>query len=470
MTKKITLFQLIALSIAFYGSIRNVPTVASAGWESIFFMIGAGVLFAIPISLIAAELATGWPQEGGPQVWIKAAFGEKWAFVISWLLWIQMLVGMQMVGSAFGSIFAYSINRPDLVNNGVYISITTIVIFWAVTLLNLKGELGKWVSTFGSVIGIYIPFTLLVLLGIWYFIENGNLNLGPLTMNNLIPNITHLSKLSFFSGICFIFAGLEIASVHANDIDNPKRNYPIAVFLSIGAMIIFNLIAGLTEANAIPSDKIQLANILQPFQIYFDKLGVPWLTSALGLMICIGMIAQMSAWVLGPSKSMIRVAEEGNLPKIFQKRNKDNIPITFVLLQAAGISVISLLFIVVPGINTGYFMVLILTSILYSIVYLYIISAEIYLHYNAKDILRPFKIPGGTPGMWIVSILAFIGVGLTIIISFIPSMDIPAGDKLTYVLFEGIGTIICFVIPLIIFKFKKPSWKAEKKGDALNEH
>ncbi|PSW62577.1 amino acid permease [Photobacterium kishitanii] len=459
MTKKITLFQLIAMSIAFYGSIRNVPTVASSGWEVIFFMAGAAILFAIPISLIAAELATGWPQEGGPQVWIKAAFGSKWAFVVSWLLWVQMLVGMQMVGSAFASIFAYSIHRPDLVNDGSYIAITTMVIFWIVTLANLKGSLGKWISTFGSVIGIYIPFTLLVILGIWYWIQYGNVNLGPLNFNSAIPDITNFSKWSFFAGICFIFAGLEIASVHANDIDNPKRNYPIAVFISIGAMVIFNLIAGLTEANAIPVHDIQLANILQPFQIYFTDLNIPWLTSILGLMICVGMIAQMSAWILGPSKSMVKVAEEGYLPAILQKRNKDDIPISFVLLQAAAVSLISLLFVFIPGINTVYFMVLILTTILYSIVYLFIISAEVKLHYAATDVPRAFKIPGGSAGMWLICILAYLGVGITIIISFIPSIDIPNDKKLTYILFESIGTVIFFVIPLVIFKFKKESWK-----------
>ncbi|PSV66086.1 amino acid permease [Photobacterium angustum] len=460
MKKKLTLFQLIALSVAFYGSIRNVPTVSSSGWDALFFMIAAAIFFAIPISLIAAELATGWPQEGGPQVWVKSAFGEKWAFVIAWLLWVQMLVGMQMVGSAFASIFAYSIDSPLLVHEGLYISLTTIAVFWAVTIANLKGELGKWLSTLGSVIGIYIPFTLLVILGLWYWIDVGNVNLGVLSWDSAIPDLTHIDKLSFFAGICFVFAGLEISSVHANDIENPKRNYPIAVFVSIGAMVIFNLIAGLTEANAIPSKDIQLANILQPFQVYLTKLGVPWLTNVLGLMICVGMLAQMSAWVLGPSKSMIKVAEEGNLPTIFQKRTKNGVPVTFVLLQAVGVSVISLLFIIVPSINTGYFMVLILTTILYSIVYLFIIGSEVYLHYHAKDVERPFKIPGGTIGMWVTSSLAFIGVGITILISFIPSMDIPADDKTSYVLFEGIGTFICFVIPLIIYKYRKSSWKA----------
>ncbi|MEG1002053.1 tyrosine-tyramine antiporter [Clostridium sp.] len=458
-SKKMTLFQLIALSIAFYGSIRNVPTVASAGWEGIFFMVGAGVLFAIPISLIAAELATGWPEEGGPQVWVKTAMGEKWGFVTSWLLWIQMLVGMQMVGSAFASVLAFTIGKPELANNGAYVAIMTIIIFWAVTLLNFKGQLGKWVNTFGSVLGIYIPFVLLVGLGIFFAIKHGNVNLGPINWDTAIPNMTQLSKLSFFSGICFIFAGLEIASVHANDIKNPKKNYPIAVFASIGAMIIFNLLAGLTEANAIPNSQIQLANILQPFDLYFSKLGVHWLGSILGLMICLGMIAQMSAWVLGPSKAMIRVAEEGNLPKVFQKRNKDNIPVTFVILQAVGISILALLFLVVPEINTGYFMVLILTTILYCVVYLFIIAAEIILKYKQPNVVRTFTIPGGKIGMWVTSTLALIGVSLTIIISFIPSDDVPKGDHLVYILFEAIGTIICFVTPIIIFKFRKPSWK-----------
>ncbi|MPQ43793.1 tyrosine-tyramine antiporter [Clostridium tarantellae] len=458
-SKKITLFQLIAISIAFYGSIRNVPTVASAGWEAIFFMIGAGVLFAIPISLIAAELATGWPEEGGPQVWVNVAMGEKWAFVTAWLLWIQMMVGTQMGAAAFGSVLSYAIGKPELAHNNLYIFIIIIVTYWTVTFLNFKGKVGKWVNTLGSIVGICIPFLILSLLGIWYFIKHGNINLGPLNFNTAIPNITELSKLSFFAGICFIFAGLEIASVQANNIDNPKKNYPKAVFISVGAMVIFNLIAGLTEANAIPDGKIQLANITQPFQVYFNELGIPWMTNVIGIMICIGLFAQMSAWVLGPSEAMIKVAEEGNLPTIFQKRNKDGIPITFVLIQAIAISLLASLFIIVPQINTGYFMVLILTTILYSVVYLFIILAVVILRYKKPEVKRAFNIPGGKIGMWITSTLAFIGVILIIIVSLIPSNDVPKSAHFEYVLFQILATLICIVTPIIIFKFKKPSWK-----------
>ncbi|MGL5245249.1 MAG: amino acid permease, partial [Sarcina sp.] len=154
-SKKITLFQLIAISIAFYGSIRNVPTVASVGWQSIFFMIGAGVLFAIPLSLIAAELATGWPEEGGSQVWVREALGDKWSFVTAWLLWVQMFFGMVMVASAFATMLAYVIGKPELAQNNVFVAIVIICTYWVVTLLNLKSNLGKLLSSVGSVIGIY---------------------------------------------------------------------------------------------------------------------------------------------------------------------------------------------------------------------------------------------------------------------------------------------------------------------------
>ncbi|GAA0069029.1 tyrosine-tyramine antiporter [Clostridium sardiniense] len=463
--KKLTLFQLVGISIAFYGSVRSVPTLAIVGWQQIFFMIGAAVLFAIPISLIAAELATGWPEEGGSQVWVKEALGERWGFVTAWLLWVQLFFGMVMVSSTVGVMLAYAIGRTELAQNNMFIFIIIVISYWTVTLLNFKFDMGKVVGSIGSVVGIYIPFVALVVLGLWWTFKHGNVYLGPFNVQTAIPSLASLDKLSFFSGIIFIFSGLEIASVHANNIENPKRNYPISVFLSMGLLIIFNLIAGLTEANTIPSDKIELSNITQPFQIYFNELGMPWLTNIIAGMIAIGVLAQLSAWVLGPSKAMIKVAEEGNLPPIFQKRTRRDVPITFVLIQAIVVSLVAIVYVVVPDVNNSFFMVLILTTILYSIVYIFIILAEIILKYKKPDVHRAFTIPGGKAGMWITCILAMIGVIITIVVSLIPPSSIPPEGDTMYIAFQVIGTIICFISPLIIYAFKKDSWKKPKEKE-----
>ncbi|SHK29120.1 Amino acid transporter [Clostridium cavendishii DSM 21758] len=461
--KKLTLFQLIGISIAFYGSVRSVPTLAVVGWQQIFFMVGAAVLFAIPISLISAELATGWPEEGGSQVWVKEALGEKFGFVTSWLLWVQMFFGMVMVSSTVGVLLGYVIGRPDLSQNNIFVFAIIIISYWTVTLLNLKYDMDKVVGSIGSVVGIYIPFVALVALGLWWSFKHGIVNLGTLNWGTAIPSLSSVNKLSIFSGIIFIFAGLEIASVHANNIENPKKNYPISVFLSMGLLIIFNLIAGLTEANAIPADKIQLSNITQPFEVYFNELGLPWLTNVISAMIAIGVLAQLSAWVLGPSKAMIKVAEDGNLPPVFQKRTKRGVPITFVLIQATVVSLVGVLYVIIPDVNSSFFMILILTTILYCIVYLMIILSGIILKYKRPEVERAFTIPGGNFGMWITAILALSGTVITLIVSLIPPENT---NPTMYLAVQIVGTIICVVSPLIIFKLRKPSWKKNSEDNA----
>ncbi|MHA4180798.1 amino acid permease, partial [Bacillus cereus] len=74
-TKKLTLFGLIGITMAFFGTVRSVPTLSITGWTQIFYMLIAAIVFALPIALMSAELSTGFPEEGGPQVWVRNALG-----------------------------------------------------------------------------------------------------------------------------------------------------------------------------------------------------------------------------------------------------------------------------------------------------------------------------------------------------------------------------------------------------------
>ncbi|MCR6514308.1 tyrosine-tyramine antiporter [Clostridium sp. LY3-2] len=462
--KKLTLFQLIGITMAFFGTVRSVPTLAINGWTQISYLIGAVILFAIPISLIAAELATGWPEEGGPQVWVREAFGDKWGFVTSWLLWVQMFFGMVMVASTVGVLIGYVINDPVLSQNNIFIFFVIVISYWLVTLLNLKFDMVKVVGNLGAVIGVYVPFLALVILGLAYLFKNGinpNGYLGAFSMSKVFPDFSKLGSLSYFTGIIFIFAGVEISSVHANNIENPKKNYPIAVIGSVILLVIFNLIAGLTVANAVPKGQMELSNITQPFVIYCESLGIPKIfNNIISAMIAIGVLAQLSAWVLGPSKAMIKVAEEGNLPKVFQKRSKNGAPLTIVLIQATVISVISLAYLFTKDVNSAFYMITVTTTILYCIVYILIALSAIKLRYTRADVKRTFRLGSKGNGlMWFTASLALIGILLTIIVGLIPPSGTP--DPTFYVAFQVIGTIVSVGIALIIFACRKPSWKKE---------
>ncbi|SMF73303.1 amino acid/polyamine/organocation transporter, APC superfamily [Paenibacillus uliginis N3/975] len=467
-SKQLSLFGLIGITMAFFGTVRSVPTLSITGWTQIFYMLVAALLFALPIALMSAELSTGFPgEEGGPQVWVKKALGEKWGFVTSWLLWVQMFFGMVMVSSTVGVLFGYVINRPQLSSNNIFIFAVILISYWGVTLLNIKFDMVKIGGNWGAIIGVYIPFVVLVILGLWFFFKNGIQQisyLGNFKAKDLVPNFSDLGSLTYLSGIIFIFAGVEISSVHANNIENPKRNYPIAVITSVILLVIFNLVAGLTVSNAVPLGEMQLANITQPYLIFCKDLGLPMiLVNIISAMILIGVLVQLSAWVLGPSKSMIKVADEGNLPKFFQKRTKRNIPITFVLIQASVISLVALLYVVVPDVNSAFLIITITTTILYCVVYALIGISAIKLRYTLPDIERPFRLGNKGNGLiWFISLLSLISVAITMIVSLIPPSILQPSQYTGYIIFQVGATVIMVAIALIIYKFKKPEWKKEK--------
>lgn len=63
--KKLGIATLAIMNIVAVVSLRGLPAEAEYGLSSIFYYLFAAVFFLIPVSLVAAELATGWPEKGG---------------------------------------------------------------------------------------------------------------------------------------------------------------------------------------------------------------------------------------------------------------------------------------------------------------------------------------------------------------------------------------------------------------------
>ena len=73
---KISIFTLTMITGAMLISARNLPMMAETGLHMIFFMAIAALCFFVPIALVAAELATGWPKQGGVYFWAKRLLGN----------------------------------------------------------------------------------------------------------------------------------------------------------------------------------------------------------------------------------------------------------------------------------------------------------------------------------------------------------------------------------------------------------
>src|SRR3990167_7250278 len=169
--KKLNTFALTLLITGAIDSIRNLPASALFGSELIFFFIFAAVIFLIPTALISAQLAANI-DEGGVYQWARLAFGERIGFLTVWLQWIANIVWFPTLLSFIAGTAAYAID-PALSENKFYLIAVILLIFWTLTLINLKGiRLSAKFTSFCAVTGLLIPILLIIiLLTIWLLLE-----------------------------------------------------------------------------------------------------------------------------------------------------------------------------------------------------------------------------------------------------------------------------------------------------------
>ncbi|MEC8307065.1 MAG: amino acid permease, partial [Chlamydiota bacterium] len=170
-SRPINLFILSMFNVAAICSIRNWPATAEYGLASLFYFIIASLAFFIPVSLVSAELSTGWPEEGGVYVWIREALGDRWAFMGAWLLWIENLVWYPTVLSFLSTTIAYIV-MPDMARSPLFIVVTSLALFWITTwVMSFGMRLSGWVNALGATLGTLLPGVIIIGFGVVWLIQ-----------------------------------------------------------------------------------------------------------------------------------------------------------------------------------------------------------------------------------------------------------------------------------------------------------
>ena len=323
-------FTLAMINVSAIVSLRGMPAESTYGLSSVFYYIFAAVFFLVPVSLVAAELTTGWPQKGGVYRWVGEAFGKKWGFLAIWLQWIESTIWFPTVltFAAVSLAFMGPGQRWDeaLAANKWYVLIVVLCVYWAATLLNLRGmKTSAGVTKWGTIIGTIIPGAILILLGLGYW-AGGNPILLDMSWDKLVPDMSNFNNLVLAASIFLFYAGMEMSAVHVKDVNNPGRNYPLAILISAIITVLIFVLGTLAIGFIIPNSQINLVqSLLITYDSYFSFFGLGWMNWILALALAIGVLAQVTAWVGGPSKGLYQVGLAGNLPPVMQKRNKNNV-------------------------------------------------------------------------------------------------------------------------------------------------
>ncbi|MBE6227877.1 MAG: amino acid permease [Bacteroidales bacterium] len=461
---KISVATLAIMNITAVVSLRGLPSEATYGLSSAFYYLFAAIVFLIPTAMVAAELAAMFSdKQGGVFRWVGEAFGPRAGFLAIWLQWIESTIWYPTV-LTFGAVsFAYiglnGASDAALASNKIFTLVTVLAIYWIATFIAMKGIgwVGK-ISKWGGLIGTIIPAGLLIVLGIIYIATGGHNYMDM--QQSFIPDLTKLDNLVLASSIFLFYAGMEMMGVHVMDINNPSRNYPKAIIIGSLATVCIFVLGTFALGVIIPAKDINLTqSLLIGFDNFFRYFHIPWAGSVIAVALMLGVLASVLTWVAGPSKGIFTVGKAGYLPPFFQKSNSHGVQRNILLVQGGIVTLLSLLFVVMPSVQSFYQILSQLTILLYLIMYMLMFAAAIVLRYKMKDAERPFRLGKGNALMWILGVVGFSGSLLAFVLSFIPPGQINTGSNTVWYTVLIAGCIIMVIIPFIIYALRKPSWR-----------
>lgn len=446
-------------------SLRGLPSQAEFGIQSIFYYLFAAIVFLIPFSLVCAELASTYTHSGGLYRWVAEAFGPKWGWTAMYLEWQTLVIWFPAV-LMFAAVSLAYIFWPEsfdarLSANKIYTLVVVLAVYWITNFIAFRGmKSSKILSTLGGLFGTIVPGAILIILGVAYLCMGKPIMLAH---ESFFPDFSKIGTIVLAASIFLFYGGMEMNAVHVQNMKNPARQFPRAIFLAVAVIVLLFVFATLAIGFVVPAKDINLlASLLVAYNDLWAAVGVPWLGNVMALLITFGVIGQVSVIIAGPSTGLVAVGESGYLPRSLQKTNAQGVNKPILYVQAIFVSLLSLVLVVLPSVESAYQVMSQMATVIYLILVLMIYFAFIRLRHTQPQKQRGFRLPGGKLGEVVVAGIGILGAVVAMVLSFFPPSQINTGSPVVYVLIIFCGALLFFCVPLIVFSKRKPSWRNPK--------
>ena len=431
---------------------RWIAAAGHNGTSSISLWVLAAVFFFVPGALVINELSSRFPEEGGLYAWSREAFGPFHGFVAGWTYWIYTFFYFPGLLLASASMAAYIMGGRGsvLAQDRTFQLTVSLGILLVAVVLNIVGlNIGKWLQNAGGV-GTYVPLLMLVGIAAILYVHHGSAT--HFTLANMMPT-WNWDTVNFWSQIAFAFTGLELVSAMSEEVRDPRRTLPRAVF-GAGALIALMYIVGtfailslLPAADLDPQSGVFHAITVGAIALKLGFLGV-----LAAVLVTFGNAGGVGSTVAGIARVPFVVGVDRYLPAAFGKIHpRWKTPWVSILVQAA-ISAAILLGSQINETTQGAYQKLIDAGIiLYFVPFLYMFAAVIKLARRKDRNENPHAVlvPGGVPGVWICG-----GLGFAVVLGGIALSLLPPGgtaNKLGFFLTLVAGTAGSILIGLLLY-------------------
>jgi len=266
------------------------------------------LFWCIPVSFVAAELTTAIPVEGGFYRWVRTAFGDFWGFQAGWWNW----------SASFLLAAAYAVLATDYLS--FYFSgivgwkhhLVSMLIIALIAWINVRG-----IQMVGAVSTVLSIFVLLVVAALCV-IAATKWHHNP--FSPLVP--PHVPRFQVFGvGLAlglWLYSGYEQVSSVAEEVENPQRNYPIALAIVVPLSMATYFLPTMFSLAA-------LGDWQNWHTGYFSDaarlIGGAGLGFAMTIAALVTNLSLLNATVLTSTRMPSTMAEDGYLPEAFSARH-----------------------------------------------------------------------------------------------------------------------------------------------------
>ena len=362
-------------------------TIVALTGSSAIFVILMNCLVTILTAMCYAELAAAFPEAGGGYLWVKESMPEPFGFISGWISWFGHIIACAFYTVVFASAIvwfmqAYNV-APDLVTNHFFFKLVALLVLIVFVIINYLGTSIIGRAETGITVFQLIVIAIFIIAGIYAMATNP-------TAGNFSPFSRGLNP--FLTAMAFLFIafeGYEIIAQSAEEIKEPEKNLPRAIFLSI---IIVTIIYMLFLAVAIGAmgvgwlsqgtEEVQHHAIIAAAGQLIGNYGEGMLL--LGLLV--GTTATLNATIYSSSRVSFAMGREGTFPSFFGKLHpKRRTPAHSIFVSSLIIAIIA----VALPIND----IVAAADVMFLVLFVLVNAAVIILRYTRPDLERTYKIP-----------------------------------------------------------------------------
>ncbi|WP_279579562.1 APC family permease [Fodinicola feengrottensis] len=455
----------------------TIGSVAAHGPQGLVWMVILAAVFLLPYGMLVSELSTAIPVEGGPYVWTKLAFGKFVAAINQVMYWFSnpVWVGGTLCILAVTTFQTFFFPLP-----GFWGYLGGLVFIWATVLGVLAAlNIGKWIPTAGAFVRI-LMLGFFVVTAIVYGVQHG---IQPLTGSAFAPS--YLGFIALVPVLIFNYVGFELPSNAAEEMTNPQRDIPFAVLRTgFGAFILYGgpilcilLVLPAKQINGLGGflDAVKAVFTVYGGSVHSD--GTVELSGAGAVFagICaagfiIGLLTSGVTWSMGGDRAQAVACTDGAGPAWLGKISpRFGTPVRINVLSGILSTIMMVLArVLTSGDGQKYFSAALGLAISTTFfTYIAMFPALTVLRRKLPDLPRPYQVPGGRIGAWVVSSVTGLIVLFTVVVLLWPGFGVGwfgtsgspddslpasfAGQRLGYTLSQVLPLLAIILVGVIFF-------------------